>query len=567
MATADKLITVAENVPKVYHAGQLNVIENTSTLKKNVSGSAIIIDDVSPVTHEMGVKVRGKNLINYQSIENVGYAVPTLIDNGFELVGTFYAAIKNISIKPNTNYYLSYITNNIVAEVKQVAVFGNNNTSNRVALFTNGVGGTFNPGNYTSILVAFYSGSSTSGTVEFTDIQLELGTTPTAYIPYVPDLTAVSVTRCGKNLFNPQLLLAATEWSVDENGVYSGKPIYLHKLYNSGIPIVFKNGFTYTVSFYAKADLNDNEKSLYIRFKYTDGTQDTLMIDSTEYKLYKMTSTKDISYMCFTYNNSRTTYIKDFMLELGSTTTDYEPYITQTEYIPTADGTVEGVTSLYPSTTLTTDTNGVMIDCEYYKDIDVNDIVERKVTTYTNPKIKTVGYAAFQNCKTLTSVNLPNATYIDGAGFMHCELLRFVNIPSVTNINGAAFQNCNTLTSINLPSVTTMNSAVFYNCKSLITADFSAITNFTGGVFANCTALKTVIIRNNTMCTLGTTSAFSGCTLINGTGGYIYVPSSLIDTYKTATNWVTYASKFRALEDYTVDGTTTGALDESKVNV
>lgn len=566
MATADKLTTVAENVPKVYHAGQLNVIENTSTLKKSASGSAILIDDVSPVTHEMGVKVRGKNLINYQSIENVGYAVPTLIDNGFELVGTFYAAIKNISIKPNTNYYLSYITNNIVAEVKQVAVFGNNNTSNKVALFTNGVGGTFNPGNYTSILVAFYSGSSTSGTVEFTDIQLELGTTPTAYIPYVPDLTAVSVTRCGKNLFNPQLLLAATEWSVDENGVYSGKPIYLHALYNSGIPIVFKNGFTYTVSFYAKADLNDNERSLYIRFKYTDGTQDTLMVDSTEYKLYKMTSTKDISYMCFTYNNSRTTYIKDFMLELGSTTADYEPYITQTEYIPTADGTVEGVTSLYPSTTLTTDTNGVMIDCEYYKDIDVNDIVERKVTTYTNPKIKTVGYAAFQNCKTLTSVNLPNATYIDGAGFMHCELLKFVNIPSVTNINGAAFQNCNTLTSINLPSVTTMNSAVFYNCKSLITADFSAITNFTGGVFANCTALKTVIIRNNTMCTLGTTSAFSGCTLINGTGGYIYVPSSLINTYKTATNWVTYASKFRALEDYTVDGTTTGALDESKVS-
>ena len=45
-------------------------------------------------------------------------------------------------------------------------------------------------------------------------------------------------------------------------------------------------------------------------------------------------------------------------------------YIPQVEYTPNADGTVEGVTSLYPNTTLMTDTEGVTIDCNYYKDID-----------------------------------------------------------------------------------------------------------------------------------------------------------------------------------------------------
>ena len=57
-------------------------------------------------------------------------------------------------------------------------------------------------------------------------------------------------------------------------------------------------------------------------------------------------------------------------LEIGATATEYEPYITPTEYIPTADGTVNGVTSLYPNTTLTTDTDGVSIDCKYNRDIN-----------------------------------------------------------------------------------------------------------------------------------------------------------------------------------------------------
>ena len=63
MATADKPTTVAENVPKVYHAGQLNVVENTECLKGSKTGTAMLIDDVSPVEHTMGVKVHGKNLL------------------------------------------------------------------------------------------------------------------------------------------------------------------------------------------------------------------------------------------------------------------------------------------------------------------------------------------------------------------------------------------------------------------------------------------------------------------------------------------------------------------------
>jgi hypothetical protein len=54
-------------------------------------------------------------------------------------------------------------------------------------------------------------------------------------------------------------------------------------------------------------------------------------------------------------------------VEYGSRT-EYEPYIEPTVYDVPTDGVVEGVTSLYPSTTLYTDTNGAVIDCTYYQD-------------------------------------------------------------------------------------------------------------------------------------------------------------------------------------------------------
>jgi hypothetical protein len=53
--------------------------------------------------------------------------------------------------------------------------------------------------------------------------------------------------------------------------------------------------------------------------------------------------------------------------------------------------------------------------------------------------------------------------------------------------------------------------------------------------------------------------------LPNASNYYIYVPSTLVDSYKTASNWSSVASRFRALEDYTVDGTTTGELDPNKI--
>jgi len=57
-------------------------------------------------------------------------------------------------------------------------------------------------------------------------------------------------------------------------------------------------------------------------------------------------------------------------LEAGESATSYEEYKEPVCYTPNADGTVEGVKSIYPVITLTTDTSGVLIDAEYKKDIN-----------------------------------------------------------------------------------------------------------------------------------------------------------------------------------------------------
>ena len=122
-----------------------------------------------------------------------------------------------------------------------------------------------------------------------------------------------------------------------------------------------------------------------------------------------------------------------------------------------------------------------------------------------------------------------------------------------------------TITDYTNDRVTSIRSNAFRECTSLTSADFSAVTYIGVSAFFTC-SLASLILRSTTrVCTLSSKYSFSGTPIDSGTG-YIYVPAALIDSYKTATNWTTYANQFRALESYTVDGTTTGELDPTKVN-
>lgn len=193
------------------------------------------------------------------------------------------------------------------------------------------------------------------------------------------------------------------------------------------------------------------------------------------------------------------------------------------------------------------------------------------------PLVDRILTSSFENCTSLTNAVFTSALYINGNAFKNCTNLINVDMPLIECITSYAFYSCIRLPKIFFPNVTEIEQYSFAGCTRLVSADFPLLTNIKGNqVFMNNYSLTTFILRSETICTLDNYNSFSNCYHILGTvdanynptgakDGYIYVPSALIEDYKVATNWRTYATQFRALEDYTVDGTTTGALDETKI--
>ena len=172
---------------------------------------------------------------------------------------------------------------------------------------------------------------------------------------------------------------------------------------------------------------------------------------------------------------------------------------------------------------------------------DIDALIDRSITEISSSSITSIGDSAFRNCSNLTTVDFPVAT----------------------SIKPSAFYSCSNLTTVDFPVATSIGSYAFYSCRSLTTADFPVVTSIGTYAFNSCRVLKSLLLRGNNVCTLSSTNAFNSTPIKSGTG-YIYVPSALIEQYKAATNWSTYSAQFRALEDYTVDGTITGELDPAK---
>ena len=84
--------------------------------------------------------------------------------------------------------------------------------------------------------------------------------------------------------------------------------------------------------------------------------------------------------------------------------------------------------------------------------------------------IKEIGFSAFQDCTSLTSVTIPDSvTTIGMQAFYKCSSLTSVTIPdSVTTIGYEAFYKCTSLTSVTIPdSVMTIGNYAFSVCDSL----------------------------------------------------------------------------------------------------
>ena len=218
------------------------------------------------------------------------------------------------------------------------------------------------------------------------------------------------------------------------------------------------------------------------------------------------------------------------------------------------------------------------------------------LTSVDFPVCTSIGDSAFYRCKRLLSVNFPACVNIGSSAFCYCINLTSANFPSCTNMASYAFSYCSNLISANFPVCTSIGSNTFYSCRSLTSINFPVCTSIGSSAFCYCVELPAVkfpactIIGNYafSFCSKLTSGNFPVCTSIGGSAFYscskltnltlgassvatlanarvfystpmsistltgsfgsIYVPHPLVNLYKSATNWTTYANRIVGME-------------------
>ena len=160
-------------------------------------------------------------------------------------------------------------------------------------------------------------------------------------------------------------------------------------------------------------------------------------------------------------------------------------------------------------------------------DSNMDGILTRRATTISNDRITYLGMEVFRNYASLAIADFPN----------------------VTSAGVNTFYACYALSTVNLPKLSAIGTNMFGYSSLLKRLDFPSVESISGGAFSGCSRLVTLILRKaDTVCTLENVSAFSGTPIAKSTG-FVYVQDDLVEQYKAATNWSTYASQIKPISE------------------
>ncbi len=202
--------------------------------------------------------------------------------------------------------------------------------------------------------------------------QLELGTTPTAYTPYIADFSGVTLKRYGKNLLPYPYKNTNIDYTF--NGIN-------YKVKSDGTVVL--NGTANEQSYFILAGLVLNKGVYYLSGCPSGGQGSTYSIyfQYDNFSYYKADYGSGVKIdinekknCAVAINIGKNTTVSNLifkpMLEVGSKLTDFEERRTAVAYTPAVDGTVTGVTSISPDMTFLSDTDGIIINAEYNRDIN-----------------------------------------------------------------------------------------------------------------------------------------------------------------------------------------------------
>lgn len=398
-------------VDSIYHYVENNF---ANAFKGSMSGAIVQADDVSPVEHIVGCKVRSKNLWKtYNVSDTVSFS------NGFVHTynnGTFTFSGKTTNSEGggradlrNSNWAMTtlppgtytYSINVLSGSMQGLTTFMQTFDGTAITILPN----------YTFTLteeknVLFGINRPTAIGIEYNvtyNIQIEEGTEATDYAPYV-DVSGVKLTQCGKNLASPNLHTAKMggytyfpneDGSVTISGAATTTSQHVIALAlkkengeNESVRLVPNQSYTLTI-------YKDGVKTTGVgtKVEFDDGTV-KWGFDKVSPKPRRLT----LVYVQFTPAVGDTEFCGTYhvQLELGDKATEYEKYIGD-EFAIASDGTINGMTSLCPSMSIFADTADTVIECEYNRDSNkvvkgLYDFIVQE--TFVNTRISSVSLRA-----------------------------------------------------------------------------------------------------------------------------------------------------------------------------
>lgn len=149
-------------------------------------------------------------------------------------------------------------------------------------------------------------------------------------------------------------------------------------------------------------------------------------------------------------------------------------------------------------------------------------------TVHISEGCKAIGDNAFQYNKALNHITLPSTLESIGSGaFRETGLISLTIPPSVSKISSYCFGLSYNLSQLRIQGILqTIPTYAMHSCDSLVT----------------------LILEGAEITPLANVNAFGKTPMTNGTG-FIYVPDDLVEAYKGATNWSTFASQIKGLSE------------------
>lgn len=153
----------------------------------------------------------------------------------------------------------------------------------------------------------------------------------------------------------------------------------------------------------------------------------------------------------------------------------------------------------------------------------------------------------FTQCSNLTYVSLPNVTSISGA-FYECSKLETAFLPNCSRLEYGAFSRCSNLINVTATACESVSAYAFNTCYKLPSISLPKCSYIGSRAFYQCSALSKLYLMSTAVVSLYNTQALSYTPMSSssylGYFGSIYVPTSLLASYKTATYWSVFSSRF-----------------------